>query len=129
MDGPDETIIELHDAQQGACALRLTPMAVQELLEALGQALVRIQGAQPALERPLYSITDWAPLVNAVHDHALLRTTSNGPGVRPGARRGSASCGRISPCSTRRRSRRRSTDDRMSTRPIRSSGLSRSATT
>ena len=36
--GPDETIIELHDAHDGHRPVRLTPMAVQELCEALAQA-------------------------------------------------------------------------------------------
>ena len=76
--GPDETIVELHDATEGRCPVRLTPMAVQEVVEALAQALVQIRGAQPALERPLYSITDWAPLMNGRHEHALLLTTFEG---------------------------------------------------
>jgi len=45
--GPDETIIELHDAHDGHRPVRLTPMAVQELFEALAQALVQIRGRSP----------------------------------------------------------------------------------
>ena len=117
--GPDETIVELHDATEGRCPVRLTPMGVQEVLEALAQALVQIRGAQPALERPLHNVTAWTPLVNAVHDAALLLTTSAGLRVRRDASMptGGPSCGRISPCSMRRRSRSRCTDARMSRQP------------
>jgi hypothetical protein len=72
------TIVELHDATEGTCPVRLTPIAVQELLEARGRALVRIRRADPALERRLYTITEWAPMINGVQDHALLLTTSAG---------------------------------------------------
>ena len=78
MVGPDETILELHDATEGRGSVRLTPMAVQEVVEALAQALVQIRGAQPALERPLYTITAWNPMINGLHEHALLLPTSEG---------------------------------------------------
>jgi hypothetical protein len=35
-------------------------------------------GAQPALRRPLYTITAWRPMIHGVHDHALLLTTWEG---------------------------------------------------
>ncbi len=63
---------------EGSCPVRLSPMAVQELFEALAQALVQVRGAQPALERPLYTITAWNPMINGLHEHALLLTTSEG---------------------------------------------------
>ena len=71
--GSDETTIELHDGSTGACPLRLTPMAVQELLEALAQALVQIREAQPALERPLVVGTDTA--TNSTADQPTRQPT------------------------------------------------------
>ena len=39
---------------------------------------MRIRGADPALERPLYTITEWNPMMNGLHKHALLLTTFEG---------------------------------------------------
>ena len=76
--GPDETIVEVHDGSTGACSLRLTPMAVQALLEALGQAPVWIRKRIAALGRPSTPSTAWNPMIDGLHEYTLRLTTWEG---------------------------------------------------